>query len=109
MAIDIYGFLNMACAVVGAIIFVACIVIVRQIIALFPGAKMTGKWRTIQVLIGFFLMGYVMNILAVVLAWTEVLLLMQAFVYVFGAVFVFMVVSLAKQTYTLILEAARDE
>lgn len=106
--IGIFGIMNVVCAVFGAIIFIFSIKSVIEIINMFPEAKMTQNWKIIQILIYFFLLGYSVNIIAVFLGLTEVLLFMQAFVYLFGAVFVYMVVSLSRKTYSIILESSKD-
>lgn len=109
MAIDFFGWLNISCAIIGATIFGLCIVMVIKIIKLFPNAKMTKDWKIINILIIFFLFAYLLNIIAVIQNWTSILLIMQALVYLFGAIFVFIVVRLSLKTYKLLLETAKEE
>lgn len=106
MSLDLFDWLNITTAVVGALVFIFCIGMVFNIIKLFPNARMTRDWKVINILIGFFLVGYLLNIIAVINAWTSVLLVMQAFVYLFGAIFVFIVVRLSLRTYKIIIESA---
>ncbi len=109
MAIDLFGFLNITCAVLGIALFIYCNVIVVNILRLFPKAKMRRDWKIINVLIIFFLIGYVINIIAVILGITEILLMMQAFVYAFGALFVLIIVRLSYKTYKILIETAQRE
>jgi hypothetical protein len=109
MALTLYNYLNLVCAVLGIAIFIFCILNVKSIIEMFPNAKMTKKWKIIQTLIIFFLVGYLLNIIFVLLNQSESLLLMQALVYLFGALFVYIVVDLSKRTFEIILESANKE
>lgn len=105
---EYYSILNIVCAIAGMFIFIYCIQIVSKILLLFPNAKMTKSWKIIRVLIVFFLIGYVLNIIAVFLEMNEVLLIMQALVYLFGALFVFIVVRLSHITYQLLRQSAKE-
>ena len=70
---------------------------------------MSKDWKIIKILIIFFLVGYVANIYAVVREIEEVLLFMQGFVYLFGALFVLLVIRLSLRTYKIILDTAAEE
>ncbi len=85
--------------------FTYCISIVKQILKLFPQVKTRKNWKVIILLIIFFLFGYLINIIAILLNVTELLIVMQAFVYVFGALFVMLVVTLSRKTYQNVLDS----
>ncbi len=107
--IDIFGYLNIICAIIGICLFIYCNLIVFKILDLFPKAKMRKDWKIINILIIFFLIGYLVNIISVILGLTEILIVMQAFVYAFGAFFVLLVVRLSYRTYKILLEAAETK
>ncbi|MFX1451238.1 MAG: hypothetical protein ACFFCM_10375 [Promethearchaeota archaeon] len=109
MALDLLGYLNIICAIIGILLFTYCISIVLKILKLFPKAKMTRDWKIINILIIFFLIGYAINILAVILELSPILIIMQAFVYAFGALFVLIVVRLSYKTYKILIEAAESK
>ena len=95
-------------SVLGLILFLYCLLVVRKILQLFPQAKMRKDWMIIGILIGFFAIGYAVNIWALL---TENLLVqsfMQSFVYLFGAIFVLVVIQLSYRTYKLILKSAKE-
>ena len=100
--------LGIAFSVAGLILFLYCLLVVRKILQLFPQAKMRKDWMIIGVLIAFFAIGYAVNIWAL---FTENLLVqsfMQSFVYLFGAIFVVVVIQLSYRTYKLILKSAKE-
>ena len=95
-------------SVLGLILFLYCLLVVSKILQLFPQAKMRKDWMIIGILIGFFAIGYAVNIWALL---TENLLVqsfMQSFVYLFGAIFVVVVIQLSYRTYKLILKSAKE-
>ena len=99
--------LGIAFSVIGLALFLYCLLVVRNILNLFPKAKMRRDWMIIGILIAFFSVGYAVNIWAL-LANPAILVYMQSFVYLFGAVFVFVVIQLSLRTYKLILKSAEE-
>lgn len=100
--------LGITFSVIGLILFLYCLLVVRKILQLFPQAKMRKDWMIIGVLIAFFAIGYAVNIWAL---FTENLIVqsfMQSFVYLFGAIFVVVVIQLSYRTYKLILKSAKE-
>jgi len=75
---------------------------------LFPKAKMRREWIINIILISIFLVGYIVNIIGVITNNVPLLQVMQGFVYLFGALFVFIVIRLSYKTYKLILKSAQD-
>lgn len=108
MSLDIFQILNIICSFIGVGLFIIGEIIVMKILNLFPKAKMRKDWQVIFILILFFIGGYVVNIISVFLNIIVVLTFMQAFVYVFGAIFVFIVIRLSYRTYKILLETAES-
>jgi hypothetical protein len=81
---------------IGIALFSFCLLIVRKILALFPKAKMRKDWKIIVILIAIFIGGYAVNIVGILLEILDVLVIMQAFVYLFGALFVLIVIQLTN-------------
>lgn len=106
MAIDVFGYLNIICAIIGACLFIYSVLIINSILTLFPKAKIRKDWKIIDVLIIFFLLGYIVNIIAVSFEISSILIIMQAFVYAFGALFVLIVVRLSHKTYKILISTA---
>jgi len=94
---------------IGICLFLICLLIVKKILDLFPKAKMRKDWKVIAILILIFTAGYGVNILAILLELADVLVIMQAFVYLFGAVFVLLVIQLSYRTYKLIVKSAQEQ
>ncbi|MBD3227041.1 MAG: hypothetical protein GF329_02550 [Candidatus Lokiarchaeota archaeon] len=105
---DPFSILNLIFSIIGMCIFVYCIFVIRKILKLFPKAKMRKDWIINIILILIFTVGYGVNIIAVIFAIDILLIIMQAFVYLFGAIFVFIVIRLSYKTYKLIIESAKE-
>jgi len=95
--------LNLICSVGGIIFFVYSLIIIRKIKKLFPASKITRKWLLREALIVIFLAGYVLNIIFQFFALTEFIIIMTALVYLFGGLFVYIIIRLVHKTYTTIL------
>jgi len=106
--VDTLGMINIAFSVIGIFLFLYCIIVVRKILNLFPKAKMRKDWTIINILIIFFVIGYAINISALITNNILVLTFMQSFVYLFGAVFVVIVIQLSYRTYKIIVKSAED-
>ncbi len=105
---DSLEWINIIFAAAGMVLFLYCIIQVRNILQLFPNAKMNKSWKIVNILIAFFLVGYLINIIAVFLQLVPVLLFMQSFVYLFGALFVLIVVRLSYRTFRILKQTAAD-
>ncbi len=101
---------SLICSIGGITFFVISLIIITKIKALFPGANLIKKWKKIQALIILFLFGYAFNITFLylnameIIDATEIIALMTAIVYVFGGLFVLIIVNLSYKTYKLIIE-----
>jgi hypothetical protein len=110
MAYDLNFYINIICSVGGIIFFIYSLILIRKIKKLFPGSKVTKKWLIRELLIYLFLVGYLMNIMFLILEFTEIISLMTAFVYFFGGVFVLIIIKLVYNTYkTILLEYSSKE
>ncbi len=103
MAIDLIFYINLLCSVAGIFFFAYSLLIVNKIKGIFPSGKVLKKWSFIQVMIGIFLTGYGVNIVFNFIGDLQVILFMTAIVYIFGGLFVFMIINLSYKTYRLIV------
>ncbi len=114
MVFDLNYWFSLICSLGGVTFFVISLLIVSKIKELFPGANLIKKWVIIQALIILFLFGYMFNITFLTLAALGqnaqvVLNLMTAIVYVFGGLFVLIVINLSYKTYkTILLEPKKE-
>ncbi|MFX1493402.1 MAG: hypothetical protein ACFFBZ_03905 [Promethearchaeota archaeon] len=100
---DIVYIFSFICSISGAAFFVISLYIITKIKGLFPGSKINQKWIIIQLLIILFLFGYVFNIIFLALNMLDIIAVMTAIVYIFGALFVLIVINLSFKTYKTIL------
>ncbi|MFX1458025.1 MAG: hypothetical protein ACFFBT_01040 [Promethearchaeota archaeon] len=100
---EIVYIFSFICSISGAAFFVISLFIITKIKGLFPGSKINQKWIIIQLLIVLFLFGYVFNIVFLALNMPEIIAVMTAIVYIFGALFVLIVINLSFKTYKTIL------
>ena len=101
--IEWHAILNLTCSIIGIIFFGMSLYIVKKVKNLFPQGSLTKKWTILQVLIGLFSCGYVLNIVLLLLDLQDFITLITAAVYLFGGVFVFFIIYLGYKTYKLIL------
>lgn len=103
LVLDWTFYLNLTCSLVGIVFFIYSSIIIKRIRELFPGTNIIKRWSRIQVLIIFFLIGYVFNIIALFLELSELIMIMTAMVYIFGGFFVFYIINLSYKTYKLVV------
>ena len=75
---------------------------------MFPKAKIMKYWSICFILIVFFVIGYSVNILAIILDNTIIIEIVNASVYLLGSVFVVGVLAISHLTYRLIKESASN-
>ncbi|MFW9896517.1 MAG: hypothetical protein ACFFD7_11990 [Candidatus Thorarchaeota archaeon] len=110
MSYDWTFYFNLGCSIGGIIFFIYSLILIRKIKRLFPGSKITKKWFLRELLIIIFLAGYILNILFLILQLTEIITIMTALVYIFGGLFVFIIIKLVYNTYkTILLEYAEKK
>ncbi|MHA1985476.1 MAG: hypothetical protein ACW98D_02455 [Promethearchaeota archaeon] len=110
MSYDLTFYFNIACSIGGIVFFVYSMILIRKIKKLFPGSSVTKKWLLRQFLIVIFLFGYGFNIVFLIMDLTEIITIMTAMVYIFGGLFVFIIIKLVYNTYkTILLEYAEKK
>jgi hypothetical protein len=93
------------CSIGGIIVFLYSLTIIKKIKNLFPQSEIIKKWRVLQALIYVFLLGYLFNIIALFYDLDLLIIYMTSIVYLFGAVFVLLIINLSYKTYrTIIME-----
>jgi protein-S-isoprenylcysteine O-methyltransferase Ste14 len=100
---EIIYIFSFICSISGAGFFVISLYLITKIKGLFPGSNINKKWIIIQMLIILFLFGYVFNIIFLALDMPDIIAIMTAIVYIFGALFVLIVINLSYKTYRTIL------
>ncbi len=103
MALDWNFYFSLFCSIGGIAFFIISLLLISKIKELFPATKLIKKWVIIQILILIFLCGYVFNIIFLALELTAFTNIMVAIVYIFGALFVLIVVNLSYKTYKEII------
>ncbi|MFX1345917.1 MAG: hypothetical protein ACFFBC_03540 [Promethearchaeota archaeon] len=99
MTIDWNFYFSLICSIGGITFFIISLLLISKIKELFPATKLIKKWLIIQLLIVLFLFGYVFNIIFLLLELTGVTNIMVAIVYIFGGLFVLIIVNLSYKTY----------
>ena len=105
MSLEILDILSIGACVIGITLFLITIFNVRQILNLFPKhSGLRKNWILKLTLLILFIVGYVINIAAILTDNTDIILSMQAIVYIIGAFFVWFVARVSLTTYKAILE-----
>jgi len=107
MAYDLIFYLNLVASIGGIIFFIYSLVLIRKIKNLFPKGSVSKKWLFREFLIVIFLFGYIFNIVFHFYGLTEFLEYMTALVYLFGGLFVFIIIRLVHKTYVTILKESK--
>ncbi|MFX1338554.1 MAG: hypothetical protein ACFFDK_08080 [Promethearchaeota archaeon] len=107
MSLDWISYLSLICSIISIIFFVYSLILVKNVKELFPSTIIIKKWFIIQTPIVLFLLGYIFNIMLLLLEKTELIIFMVAIVYIFGGLFVALVIRLVFKTYkTILLESS---
>ncbi|MFX0010194.1 MAG: hypothetical protein ACFE9R_07765 [Candidatus Hermodarchaeota archaeon] len=107
MAFDLIFYVNMIASIGGIFFFIYSLVLIRKIKHLFPKGSVSKKWVFREFLIVLFLFGYIFNMVFLFYDLTELLKYMTALVYLFGGVFVFIIIQLVYKTYVTILKESK--
>ena len=107
MAYDLIFYLNLIASVGGIFFFLYSLILIRKIKKLFPKGSVSKKWFFREFLIVVFLFGYIFNIIFHIYGLTELLEYMTAMVYLFGGLFVFIIIKLVHKTYDTILKESK--
>ena len=106
--VELLVVISMICVGGGLSLFAASLYYIQQINQLIARAKIKKSWEFVRVLVLFFCFGYVVSLFAILLNATDLLTLMATFVYLFGALFVLIVMRLSHRTYALIISSAEE-
>ena len=107
MAYDLIFYLNLIASLGGIFFFLYSLILIRKIKKLFPKGSVSKKWLFREFLIVIFLFGYIFNIIFHIYGLTEILVYMTAMVYLFGGLFVFVIIKLVHKTYDTILKESK--
>lgn len=95
---------NGICCLIGFALFVTAWNYARKISTMLKDTRIVRRWNIAAAMVGFFSLGYLGNILIVFVADLSVLLIVEALVFLVGAIFVLLVFNLSFKTYELIYE-----
>ena len=99
-------YFSIGASIFGFVLFLYSAYVAMNIVKLLPEkSKARKNWYFAVIAILMFLMGYVVNIIAILGEYTELRDLMVPVVYVFGALFVLIMTTLSLRTYKIILES----
>ena len=101
--------LSLICSILGAFLFLYAIKVEFDIIKKLEKIKKSAQWKLITLLTGFFLLGYVVNIITILMEITTLREIFNALVFGFGAIFLLSVIMISNHTYSVIFEAAENE
>ena len=97
----------MIASIVGVLVFLYSAKIISEIIKLLPpGSKTRTYWNFSALLILLFALGYIASLIAVLFSSSETLDAVIPILYLGGAAFVFLMVTVSLRTYKAILESA---
>ncbi|RLA72756.1 MAG: hypothetical protein DRG30_07060 [Epsilonproteobacteria bacterium] len=103
---DAISILTIVFCVVGIIAFMFSIYSIIKIRNMFPqGAKIKNYWNIALYLVALFTLGYVVAIIGVSVIKLQLMKeIMTPIVYLFGSLFVLLIVRLSYQTYKMVLK-----
>ncbi|UYP45640.1 hypothetical protein NEF87_001925 [Candidatus Lokiarchaeum ossiferum] len=100
--------LSLVCSSIGAVLFAIAVVFEFKIIKKLKQIKKPISWAFLTFFTLFFILGYIVNIISII--W-ELEILQQVFgalVFIFGAIFLLIVIIVSFHTYGMIFEAAES-
>lgn len=102
---DFIAIFTIVSAAIGITIFIFCFFLMRKIISLFPeDAKISKYWKIAFALVALFTLGYISAIVSAILEIEIINQIITPIVYVFGALFVLVMVLLSFRTYKMIMK-----
>lgn len=100
-------YLLILASLVGILLFIYSSLKILNIMNLLPKeSKTRSYWLYALILTFLFTLGYVASIIAVLIDQKDILNSITPLIYLFGAIFVFIVVMVSYRTYKAILESA---
>ncbi|MFX1254643.1 MAG: hypothetical protein ACFFCZ_23730 [Promethearchaeota archaeon] len=105
MVVDEIGLFTILACVIGILDFLFSLNIMRKILGLFPQeAKIKKYWYSAVGLVIIFGLGYIVAILSVIADLSEFNRIMVPIVYLFGSIFVVIMVLVSFRTYKMIMD-----
>ncbi|QEE16937.1 hypothetical protein DSAG12_02768 [Promethearchaeum syntrophicum] len=98
--------LSLVCSSIGAVLFLVAVIFELKIIKKLKQIKKSVSWNILTFFTIFFILGYVVNIVSII---GEFLVLQQVFgalVFLFGAIFLLLIIIVSYNTYGAIFDAA---
>ena len=107
MALDFIDYFYLTASFIGILIFAYSGIKIRDIMNLLPKESKTRTyWFYAITLIVLFILGYLFSIVAILTGYQDFLNSITPIIYLFGALFVFIMVTVSLRTYKAILESA---
>jgi len=100
--------LSLVCSGIGAILFIVAVVFELKIINKLKQIKKPVSWNFLTFFTIFFFLGYVVNIVSIIFEYVEIQQIFGALVFLFGGVFVLLIIIVSFNTYGAIFEAAES-
>lgn len=102
---DGIGIFTIVSCVIGIIVFSICIYLMLKIISLFPkDAKISRYWKIAFSLVALFTIGYIVALVSIIIDFEIINQIMTPIVYVFGSLFVLIMVLLSLRTYKMVMK-----
>lgn len=106
---DPINILYLVCSVIGAGLFVVAAFYEVQIIKKLDQLKKANKWKIALGLTLFFFVGYIVSVVGVLDNNIVLLQIFNALVYLFGAIFLLLVIMISFRTYSVIFDVAEHQ
>jgi uncharacterized protein with PQ loop repeat len=107
--LDYIDILGLICSIVGALIFLIAIKSEFSIIKKLKAIKKPHSWQMATGFTIFFFFGYVINVIAILAEFTVLREVFGSLIFMFGAIFLVLVVSISDKTYSAIFDAAEED
>ncbi len=101
--------LSLVSSILGALIFLAGIYYELKIIKTLKKIKKPRSWQILTLFTAFFILGYLVNIYSILFELGTLQAIFNGLVYLFGAVFLVMIIYISHKTYRLIFDATETE
>ena len=106
---DPINLLYLVCSIIGAGLFVVAAFYEVQIIKKLDQLKKANKWKIALGLTLFFFVGYIVSVVGVLDNNIVLLQIFNALVYLFGAIFLLLVIMISFRTYSVIFDVAEHQ
>lgn len=100
--------LSLLCSSVGAILFIIAVMFEFKIIKKLQQIKKPISWGFLTFFTIFFILGYIINVVSIVGEFQVLQQVFGALVFLFGAIFLLIVIIVSYKTYGAIFDAAES-